>query len=151
MYMNTIIQNVIANGICGGLILLFTLLIIGLLFRQVRNRNALSNNSSNVNTKNEIKITVMLVTVAVLFIILRFPKIIVIIYIQEVGYPLRLLSLSKFTSFLVIVNHATNFFIYLSFLSSFQQTALKMFSWPFAKVVECVHLVRMKMKPPNNT
>ena len=63
-----ITQTVIGNGVCGGLILLFTLLIIGLLFRQGRTRNVLSSKSSSVNSKNDIRITVMLLTVAVLFI-----------------------------------------------------------------------------------
>ena len=146
-----ITQTVIGNGVCGGLILLFTLLVIGLLFRQGRTRNVLSNKSSSVNSKNDIRITVMLLTVAVLFIVLRLPKIIVLIYIQQTGDPLHLQSLSKFTSLMAAVNHATNFFIYLSFLSSFRQTTLEMFLWPFVKIVECAHFIRIKRKPSDYT
>ena len=146
-----ITQTVVANGICGGLVLLFTLLIIGLLFRQARTRNALSNNSSNVNSKQEIKITVMLVIVASLFIVLRFPKIIVLMFIQHNSNLLHLLSLSKFTSLLLVMNHATNFFIYIIFLSSFRKTTLEMFSWFFVKITECVYLAQLKRKPSDET
>ena len=42
----TILIMVIANGICGGVILTFTVLIIVLLFHQSRKRNVLSNNNA---------------------------------------------------------------------------------------------------------
>ena len=32
------------------------------------------------------------------------------------------------------MNHATNFFIYIIFLSSFRKTTLEMFSWFFVKI-----------------
>ena len=146
-----ITQTIIANGICGSLITLFTLLIVGLLFRQARTRNALSNNSSNVNSKQEIKITVMLVIVTSLFIVLRFPKVIVLKLIQQNANPLYLQSLSKFTSLILAVNHATNFFIYLGFLTSFRIMTFEMFSWFFVKILECVNFLRLKRRPSDKT
>ena len=71
--MFTILLTVIANGICGGLILIFTLVIIGLLFHQLKKRNVLSNkNSANLSSKKEVRISVMLVTITLLFISFRF-------------------------------------------------------------------------------
>ena len=72
--MFTILLTVIANGICGGLIIIFTLVIIGLLFHLLRKRNVLSkNNSANSSSKNEVRVSVMLVPITLLFISFRFP------------------------------------------------------------------------------
>ena len=66
--MYTIFPTAIANGICGSVIVIFTLMIIGLLFHQSRVRNALTNNSVGSNSKKEIRVSVMLVSIASLFI-----------------------------------------------------------------------------------
>ena len=75
--MYTIFPTAIANGICGSVILIFTLMVIGLLFHQSRVRNALTNNSVGSNSKKEIRISVMLISIASLFILFRFPKVII--------------------------------------------------------------------------
>ena len=135
----TIVLIIIANGICGGVILIFTLIIIGLLFHQLRKRNVLSkNNSANSSSKKEVRISVMLVTISLLFIFLRFPKIIMVKFILfKAGNPLLIKSMSKLTEFFTALNHSINFIIYVIFLESFRKKFFEMFSWFYVKIRQC--------------
>ena len=135
----TIVLIIIANGIFGGVILIFTLIIIGLLFHQLRKRNVLSkNNSANSSSKKEVRISVMLVTISLLFIFLRFPKPIVVkFFLVNMGNPLLIKSMSKLTEFFSAINHSINFIIYMIFLKSFRKTFFEMFSWFYVKVRQC--------------
>ena len=127
--MFTIITMVIGNGICGGIILIFTIMIVGLLFNQLRKRNVLRNNSENSSSKKEIRISVMLVSVAVLFILLRYPKIVIVRFLATNSGDLLLIqSVSKLGTVFVAVNHSINFIIYMIYLESFRKTFFKMFS-----------------------
>ena len=114
-----ITQTIISNGLCGTIILIFTIIII-ILF-QKRRRNELSNSE-----EMEFRITVMLVTVTSLFLVLRLPKIVnlVIFFVKP---DIIVQSWSNFGTLLFIVNHSINFFIYFTFLESFRKTCLQMF------------------------
>ena len=140
--MFTIVTMVIANGICGGIILIFTIIIISLLFRQLRRRNVLSHNSENSSSKKEVRISVMLVSVSVLFILLRYPKLITLKFLSTTNSrnPLLIKSVSKLGTFFVAVNHSVNFIIYMIYLGSFRRTFCKMFSWLHVKVIECLYI-----------
>ena len=141
--MFTIVTMIIANGICGGynpdnIILI---IIISLLVHQLRKRNVLSNNSENSSSKKEIRISVMLVSVSVLFILLRYPRIILGKFLSTNSEnPLVIQSMSKLGTFFVAVNHSVNFIIYMIYLESFRKTFCKMFSWLHMKVIECLYI-----------
>ena len=141
--MFTIVPMVIANGICGSIILIFTAIIIGLLFHQLRKRNVLSNNSENSSSKKEIRISVMLVSVAVLFMLLRYPRLVMVKYISaNSGDPLLIHSVSKLGTVFIAVNHSINFIIYMIYLESFKKTFCKMFSWLRMNIVECLYICK---------
>ena len=141
--MYTIFPTAIANGICGSVILIFTLMIIGLLFHQSRVRNALTNNSVGSNSKKEIRVSVMLVSIASLFILLRFPKVIIMkLILANSGNPLLIQSVSKLVTFLIAVNHSVNFVIYMIFMESFRKTFCDMFSCFNVKIIECIYKFR---------
>ena len=141
--MFTIFPIVIANGICGSLIVIFTLIIIGLLFHQLRKRNVLSNNSAHSTSKKEIGISVMLVTISLLFMFLRFPKIIVVKFILvEKGDPFMIKSVSKLTEFFTAVNHSINIIIYVIFLEPFRKTFFEICSCPYVKISQCLKIFK---------
>ena len=134
---------VIANGMCGGVILILTVMIIVLLFHQSRKRNVLSSNSTLPNSKREVQISVMLVTITLFFILLRFPKVIVMKFIlADLDDPLLAHPLVKLTTFFVVVNHSVNFIIYMIFLESFRKTFCEMFSYFRVKIIECLYKCR---------
>ena len=136
--MFTIFPMLIANGICGCLILILTLIIIVLLFHQLRKRNVLSSNSENLSSKKEVRISAMLVTISLLFIFLRFPKILVVKFVLvKLGDPLLIKAMSKLTEFLTALNHSINIIIYVIFLEQFRKTFFEMFSWFFVKLRQC--------------
>ena len=137
--MFTIFVMVTANFICGCVILIFTLIIIGLLFHQLRKRNVLSNkNSANSSSKKEARISVMLIIITLLFIFLRFPKPIVVkFFLVNMGNPLLIKSMSKLTEFFGAINHSINFIIYMIFLKSFRKRFFEMFSRFYVKVRQC--------------
>ena len=134
---------VIANVICGGVILIFTIIIIVLLLNQKRKRNSLSNNSDNSKTNKEMRISVMLVTITLFFILLRFPKVIAMMFtFANSGEQLVTHPVAKLTSVFVAVNHSVNFIIYMMFLESFRKTFFEMFSWFHVKIIECLYICR---------
>ena len=138
--MFTIFPTVIANGICGSLILIFTLIIIGLLFHQLRKRNVLSNNSTS---KKEVRISAMLITISLLFLLLRSPKIIAVkLTLAKSGDPVMVKSMSKLFGWFTALNHAVNFIIYMVFLESFRKTFFEMLSWLYGKIRKCSNIFR---------
>ena len=111
--------SIFANGICGGSILLFSILIIVMLFIQRRKRIDLGNTSTS-NSHKEFRITVMLMVVAGLFIILRLPKL-TMLNVERRNSSFDKISWSNFTNLLVVINHSVNFIIYLIFLEAFRK------------------------------
>ena len=119
-----ITQTIISNGLCGAIILIFTIVIIILLFHQKKRRNELSNSGNS--EQREFQITIMLITATSLFLVLRLPKIVSVL-IFFVKPAMFVQSWSNFGTLLFIVNHSINFFIYFTFLQSFRKTFLQMF------------------------
>ena len=136
----TIFIVVIGNGICGSIILIFTIIIIILLFHQSRKRNVLSNNDVSSKSKKEVQISVMLVTITLIFILLRFPRVITLKFVlANSGDPFLVQSLDKLTTIFIVVNRSVNFIIYMIFLESFRKSFFGMFSWFNVKVIECFY------------
>ena len=71
--LDQIINTIFANGICAGLIFLFTVFIAVSIYSYKRKRNALSEDGGK-NSDKEFQITLMLFTVACLFIFTRIPE-----------------------------------------------------------------------------
>ena len=139
--LNTVIYTVLGNGICASVILIFTILIACLLFSYKRNRSELSENSKAVQSQKEFRISLMLFIVACLFIVTRFPGIII--------FEIRQYYLSKNTfqnnkvfsdiavvypisEFLTVINHSVNFVIYIVFLRKFREIFVQCFSCTFS-------------------
>ena len=124
--LDQIINTIFANGICAGLIFVFTVLIAIFLYSYKRKRNGLSQDVTNTSDK-EFQITLMLFTVACLFIFTRIPEIVTyqlgyhcfskMIHSQMCHYFSVFWPLS---SLLVVVNHSVYFFIYTIFFKSFR-------------------------------
>ena len=131
---------VIGNGICGGVILIFTVIIIALLFHQSRKRNVLSNNDVSPKSKKEVRVSAMLVTITLIFIVLRFPRVITLRFIlANSGEPVLIQSLDKLTIIFIVVNRSVNFIVYMIFLESFRKTFFEMFSWFNVRIIECLY------------
>ena len=139
--LNTVIYTVLGNGICASVILIFTILIACLLFSYKRNRSELSENSKVGQSQKEFRISLMLFIVACLFIVTRFPGIIM--------FEIRQYYLSKDTfqnnkvfsniavvypisEFLTVINHSVNFVIYIVFLRKFREIFVQCFSCTFS-------------------
>ena len=129
--LDQIINTVFANGICAGLIFVFTVFIAVSIYSYKRKRNVLSEDSGK-NSDKEFQITLMLFTVACLFIFTRIPEAVTyqiamhcfservnspVCHNMEVFWPLSTL--------LVVINHSVNFFIYISFFKSFRESCCK--------------------------
>ena len=85
----------------------------------------------------------MLVNIASLFILLRFPKVIIMkLILANSGNPLLIQSVSKLVTFLIAVNHSVNFVIYMIFMESFRKTFCDMFSCFNVKIIECIYKFR---------
>ena len=140
----TIFVVVIANGICGAVILIFTIIIIALLFHQLRKRITLSNHSVGSDSKKEVQISAMLATISSLFILLRFPKVIAMKFVLSNSDDAGLSShpFAKLSTIFVVLNHSVNFIIYIFFLKSFRKTFCEMFSWFHLKIIECLYICR---------
>ena len=149
--MYTIFIMVIANGTCGVVILIFTIIIIALLFHQSRKRDVLSNNDVSSSSKKEVRISVMLVTIALLFVFLRFPKVIIMKFIlANSGDPLLVQSVSKLVTFLKVVNHSVNFIVYVIFLESFRKSFFEIFSCFNVKIIECLCTLKRERQNENH-
>ena len=137
-----IINTIFANGICSGLVLLFTVLIAVSIYSYKRKRNVLSEDGGK-NSDQEFQITLMLFTVACLFIFTRIPEAVTFQVAMhcfanrvdssmcrkmEVFWPLSTL--------LVLVNHSANFFIYMYFFKSFRDCICKLYKTKKSAVSE---------------
>ena len=116
--------NLFSNVFCGGIILILTILIPILLFRQKQSRTNLGSDSNSIK---EYRVTVMLLTVTCLFIILRFP-LTIMQEIYQFKYVSAIDTLWPVAFIMLILNHSTNFFIYFIFLEAFRSTFYQMFS-----------------------
>ena len=121
----------VSLGFCSTVIIIFTFLIAVVLFKAKRQRKIMSQDNSDRN-KNELRITLMLCTVAISFIVARFPMFTcyeIMFYYQnklqfnatylnaQIAYPIAALILT--------VNHSINFIIYLIFFKEFRNTFVK--------------------------
>ena len=129
-YVSEIIVNtVLSNGLCTLLIFIFTILTSIELFKMKKKRAELGKESTK-----EFGITVMLVTVATLFLILRIPEMILfqmMNYIER-NYLTGSVADNVFAVYplflpLVTINHSINFIIYLIFLKKFRDTFFSFF------------------------
>ena len=131
----TVISSVVTNLLCSSLILSFTVLMACSLFK-IRNKrnNLIQNNRSFAERRNEYKITFMVFMVAVLFILFRFPSIVVTQWIPFYPTPIDendqtyidLLLSASICNILVVINHSVNFVIYITFMRSFRATCFKL-------------------------
>ena len=129
--LDQIINTIIANGICAGLIVVFTVLIAKNLYSYKRQRNVLSENVTD-GSDQEFRITLMLFTVACLFIITRIPEILtyqIVFYCfsNTIESPMchNVKIFWPLSSLLVVINHSANFFIYTIFFKSFRGSCCK--------------------------
>ena len=128
----TVTSAAVTNILCSTLILLFTILIPLSLSKMRKKRRNL--NYANNSQRNEYKIEFMVFIVAALYILLRFPMVIIVNWITY--YPtsikkndqiyMKLLLASSICSILMAFNHSVNFVIYIIFLRSFRETSCKM-------------------------
>ena len=136
---NTVIYTVLGNGICASVILIFTILIAIFLFTYKRNRTALSQHSNAVQSQKEFRISLMLFIVACLFIVTRFPGIIIFeirqYYLSKNTFQNKMFSdiaiVYPISEFLTVINHSINFVIYIVFLRKFRETFVQCFSSMF--------------------
>ena len=127
---DTIVNTVVMNGICSGLILIFTIVIAFKIHQSERERNILNDNNSNrVPESKEIKITLMIFIVASVFILTRLPTFILYemtkYYFSRKMYfnkhYLNSLAASPISYVLIVINHSINFIIYMCFLKKFRE------------------------------
>ena len=128
---NMILNVVIANALCFTLILVFTILTSVSLRKYAHKRATLG--FASRDTGREFRATVMLVTVASLFLVLRVGEMIIhfLNLNQDLSAPVAEMvsGVAPIFILLVNVNHSVNFFIYLIFLPEFRRTLVQMFSW----------------------
>ena len=118
---------VFGNGVCGGLVLIFTILIAIFLLKSKQQRSSMSHSSKKPD--KEFRITFMLFLVACLFIFTKLPEIVVVqIIIQyaenkprDQRYANALITWPV-TNVLLILNHSVNFIIYVIFFKTFRDT-----------------------------
>ena len=128
--------NLVSNAFCGGIMLILTISISILLFRQKRARSTLTSDSHS--TKKEFRVTVMLLTVTCLFIILKYPLIIMQETLNfDYKYRSTIENLWPVAFIMVYLNHSTNFFIYFVFQKSFRSTIYQMFICSNCNPITC--------------
>ena len=134
---DTIVNTVVVNGICSGLILIFTIAIALKLYQSKRERNNLNDNNSNcVPGNTEIKITLMIFIVATVFIVTRIPAFVLYemqkYYFSKKMYfnkhYLNSVAASPISYAFILINHSINFIIYICFLEKFREGFTQCFS-----------------------
>ena len=127
---DTIVNTVVMNGICSGLIFIFTVLIAIKIHQSKRERSTLNDNNSNhVPGRKEIKITFMIFIVATVFILTRFPTFILYemtkyYFSREMYFNkhyLNSIAVSPISYAIIVINHSINFLIYMCFLKKFRE------------------------------
>ena len=111
------VNTVLSNGLCTLLIFIFTILTSIELFKMKRRRTQMGVTQST----KEIDISIMLVTVATLFLILRIPEMILYQLINYLGDNNVFMAWQMSTIF-VELNHSLNFIIYMIFVKKFRDT-----------------------------
>ena len=126
-----VLNVVIANALCFTLILVFTILTSVSLRKYAHKRVTLG--FASRHTGREFRATLMLVTVASLFLVLRVGEMIIHFFnlYQDLPAPVAEMVSGVAPIFILLVNanHSINFFIYLIFLPEFRRTLVQMFSW----------------------
>ena len=124
-----IINSVLSNGLCTLLIFKFTILTSIELLKMRKNRAEMGTDSIK-----EFGVSVMLVTVATLFLIFRIPEMILFQIVNHflannlTGSVLdNVLTLYALFYPLVTLNHSINFIIYMTFLKKFRDTFFSFF------------------------
>ena len=117
--------NIIASMIPAFTILVFSVLTGVGLYRLRAHRQEMSVTIKDSNM--EFRITTMLLTEAVVFMIVRLPLVVLLPLFQIHGQsnPVVLDAL-KFIAFLIPLNHSTSFFVYVGLLPEFRQSFAKM-------------------------
>ena len=127
---NMVVNVGIANALCFTLILVFTILTSVSLRKYAHKRATLG--FASRDTGREFRATLMLVTVASLFLVLRVGEMIIhfLNLNQDLPAPVAEMVSGIAPVFILLlnVNHSINFFIYLIFLPEFRRTLLQMFS-----------------------
>ena len=127
---DTFVNTVVMNGICSGLILIFTIIIAFKLHQFKRERNTMNDNNSNcVPGSKEIKISLMIFIVTVVFILTRFPPFVLYeitkYYFSKKMYfnkqYLNSLTASPINYAFIVINHSINFIIYMCFFEKFRE------------------------------
>ena len=131
------VNTVLSNGLCTLLTFIFTILTSIELFEMKKKQAEMGKESTN-----EFSITVMLVTVATLFLILRIPE---MILFQMMSYFIsnnmagpvvgNVFVAWPLSVTFVIVNHSINFIIYIIFLRKFRDTFFSFFTFIKLKCV----------------
>ena len=127
-----IAAGVIANGLCFTTILVFTILTSISLYKYKQRRVDLG---TVKNTGREMRMTLMLLVVAALFVILRSGDIITYflsVYSDNCKLPKTLIDTvnGMFPIFILLsnINHSMNFIVYAIFLGDFRKTFAGIFS-----------------------
>ena len=127
-----IVIGVIANVLCFTVILVFTILTTISLHKYKQKRADLG---TLKDTGREIRMTLMLVMVAVLFVVLRAGDIIIyFLYVYSESHRLHETIIDTihgiFPVFILLsnINHSINFIVYVIFLEDFRKTFVGMFS-----------------------
>ena len=124
-----IVVGVIANVPCFTVILVFTALTTISLHKYKQKRADLG---TLKDTGREIRMTLMLVTVAILFVVLRAGDIIIYFLSESSKLSQTIIDTCRgiFPVFIVLsnINHSINFIVYVIFLEAFRKTFVGMFS-----------------------
>ena len=130
-YGDIIISTVLSNCLCSVLIFIFTVLTSICLYKMVKKRAQLS---QDLNSGKEFQISLMLVTVATLFLVLRLPEIIAFQLVSffagnnfQSSVSETLIYIYPLLAVLVALNHAINFFVYVIYLKNFRKTFIQLF------------------------
>ena len=125
-YGDIIISTVLSNCLCSFMIFIFTILTSIKLYDLAQKRSQLSKDG---DSGKEFQISLMLVTVATLFLVLRLPEIITFQLVSffagnnfQTSVSKTLVQVYPILFIPVTLNHTVNFFIYLVFLQRFRQT-----------------------------
>ena len=125
-----IISTVLSNCFCSFLIFIFTILTSTHLYKMAKKRFQLSKDG---DSGKEFQISLMLVTVATLFLILRLPEIITFQPVSffagksfQTSVSKTLVQVYPILFIPVTLNHTINFFIYLIFVQRFRETFMEL-------------------------
>ena len=129
-YGDIIISTVLSNCLCSFLIFIFTILTSIKLYKMAKKRSQLSKEG---DSGKEFQVSLMLVTVATLFLVLRLPEIITFQLVSffagksfQSSVSKTLVQVYPILFIPVTLNHTVNFFIYVIFLQRFRETFMEL-------------------------